>query len=39
LRSFCGEGFQVKKLAEGLKKNIGAALDAGIRYHKEKGWV
>jgi hypothetical protein len=29
----------VKKLAEGLKKNIGAALDAGIRYHKEKGWV
>ena len=26
-------------LEEGLKKNIGAALDAGTRYDKEKGWA
>jgi len=41
-RSFCGAGkscFQVKKLEEGLNKNIGAALDAGTRHNKEKGWT
>jgi hypothetical protein len=31
--------FQVKKPEEGLNKNIGAALDAGTRHDKEKGWA
>jgi len=28
-----------EELEDGLKKNIGSALDAGTRYDKEKGWA
>ena len=31
--------FQVKKLDEGLKKDIEAALELGTKFYKERGWV
>jgi hypothetical protein len=31
--------FQIKKLDAGLKKAIGPALDAGVKYYKQKGWL